>query len=225
MVPVSIWIVFMDKGGQASLRRFSDKFHLHLSPACCCELGRAWILHRGALHLTSQSPSPGSPPPLLMTALVYLPCQCAKQMFMRCVFGGACARLRSRAVAAGGLTPDERPELGPFVFGEYLRKRMNASGVNSSLMAHVCYSTHSSITKHLLNSISSFKTVPRGATRLPGDPCRGPGLMAGAGGAAGPAPDVRHQPAGDVHMMFLRLNSHHIFCQIRESISACGSAV
>ena len=28
-------------------------------------------------------------------------------------------------------------------------------------------------------------------------------VMAGAGGAAGPAPDVRHQPAGDVHLQFL----------------------
>ncbi len=28
-------------------------------------------------------------------------------------------------------------------------------------------------------------------------------IMAGAGGAAGPAPDVRHQPAGDVHPQFI----------------------
>ena len=28
-------------------------------------------------------------------------------------------------------------------------------------------------------------------------------VMPGAGGAAGPAPDVRHQPAGDVHPQFL----------------------
>ena len=31
-------------------------------------------------------------------------------------------------------------------------------------------------------------------------------VMAGAGGAAGPAPDVRHQPAGDVHRQFLRVS-------------------
>ncbi len=36
------------------------------------------------------------------------------------------------------LTPEERPELGPFVSGEYLRKRMNASGIESSIMAREC---------------------------------------------------------------------------------------
>ena len=61
-------------------------------------------------------------------------------------------------------------------------------------MARVCYSTHVSIKKHLLNSISSFKTVPRGATLFleilvwarawAGD------VMAGAGSVAQHTPDV-----------------------------------
>ncbi len=46
---------------------------------------------------------------------LYLPCQCAKQMHMRCVFGGACACLRSLAVGpVWGLTPAGCPELHSF---------------------------------------------------------------------------------------------------------------
>ena len=49
---------------------------------------------------TSQSASRHHPPPSIMTAFVFLPC--AKHKRMRCVFSGACARLRSRA---DGLCP------------------------------------------------------------------------------------------------------------------------
>jgi hypothetical protein len=72
---VSLWIVFMGMRGQASLALFSDKFHLHLSPAWCCELGRAWLLHRGALNLDQ---------PVAFTSTFAHDC--------------LCARLRSRAV-------------------------------------------------------------------------------------------------------------------------------
>jgi hypothetical protein len=53
-----------------------------------------------------------------------------------------------------------------------------------------------------------FKAMLRCGRRHPDDPSRGGpagDVMAGAGGAAGPAPDVRHQPAGDVHPQF-RIN-------------------
>ncbi len=48
-----------------------------------------------------------------------------------------------------------------------------------------------------------YETVPRGEHGRSGDPlilleARAGDVMAGGGGAAGPAPDVRHQPAGDV---------------------------
>ncbi len=58
-----------------------------------------------------------------------------------------------------GLTPDERPERRPFVFGEYLRKRMNASGVTSSFMARVCYSTHGPSTKADKSAEAKVQTV------------------------------------------------------------------
>ena len=42
-------------------------------------------------------------------------------------------------------------------------------------------------------------------------------VMAGAGGAAGPAPDVRHQPAG---------TTIHIYCNyVRDFNNAAGIAV
>jgi hypothetical protein len=36
-----------------SVAVFPDKFHLHLSPAWCCELGHTWILHRAGRSTTS----------------------------------------------------------------------------------------------------------------------------------------------------------------------------
>ena len=85
---VSVWIVFMGS--------FSDKLHLRLSPTWRCELG-VRILHREALHLD---------PPVAFTFAFANDCfcvflRCAKHLGMRCVFGGACARSRSRAVGLG----------------------------------------------------------------------------------------------------------------------------
>ena len=48
-------------------------------------------------------------------------------------------------------------------------------------------------------------------------------VMAGGGGAAGPAPDVRHQPAGDVQAEIL--NNILILCKHRLSINTRGLVV
>ena len=47
-------------------------------------------------------------------------------------------------------------------------------------------------------------------------------VMAGAGGAAGPAPDVRHQPAGDV-LPQLRINLSNDTIQISKSHSGINA--
>ena len=48
-------------------------------------------------------------------------------------------------------------------------------------------------------------------------------VMAGAGGAAGPAPDVRHQPAGTCHLKFQTWK--YIITQQQVSINARSSVV
>ncbi len=74
------------------------KLHLRLSPTWRCGLGRVWILHREALHLD---------PPVAFTLAFANDCLCVcfwpclKHMGIKCVFGGACARLRLRAVGLG----------------------------------------------------------------------------------------------------------------------------
>jgi hypothetical protein len=158
------WIVFMGMRGQASLRSFSDIFHLRLSPARCCELGRAWTLHRGALHLDQPFAFTSAFAHDCLQVCVFAMPVCKGNAHEMCLW----RRVRACVRELKGLTPDERPELGHFVSREYLSKLTNASGVKSSFMACLCYSTHASITRHLLNSPSSFKTVPRGSTRLPG---------------------------------------------------------
>ncbi len=119
-------------------------------------------------------------------------CICHASVQSKCAWDvSSAARARACVRELWGLTPDKRPELGPFVSGEYLRKRMNASGV---IMTRVC--PHASITKHLLNSISSFKT------RLPGDPSLGTGLglwRHGRSGRRGGARARRPTPASRWH--------------------------
>ena len=53
---------------------------------------------------------------------------------------------------------------------------------------------HIAASKHCRDAEEGIRTIQVEA--LAGDD------MAGAGGAAGPAPDIRHQPAGDVHPQF-----------------------
>ena len=98
---MSVWIVYMGMRSLASLRSFSDILHLRLSPTWRCELGRVWTLHRGALHLD---------PPVVFTSAFANDRLCVfamrKALAQEMRLGGACARLRLRAV---GLGPSRAP--------------------------------------------------------------------------------------------------------------------
>jgi hypothetical protein len=93
-------------------REFLDLVYGYERPSIACEASLTYstsiLLRSGALNLVARGIFTAehyflthelpSPPSSLMTASVYCKCQYAKQMRMRCVFGGVCACLRLRAV-------------------------------------------------------------------------------------------------------------------------------
>jgi hypothetical protein len=98
------------------------------------------------------------------------------------------------------LTPDGRPELGPFVSGEYFSERTNASGVKSILMARMCPRFHHNALEFTINLYQALKpchAAQLGFLEIQVEAQAGD-VMAETGRLAGPAPDVQHQPAGDV---------------------------
>jgi hypothetical protein len=96
LISLTVWIMCMCMQGQASLWGFPDKFQLYVSPQGAVKLVACRYYTRPWQGSTTSQPANRPRPPPSMTAFVFLPC--VKHMRMRCVFSGACARLRSRAI-------------------------------------------------------------------------------------------------------------------------------
>ncbi len=191
MVPFRVWIVFMGMTGQSSLRSISDKFHLRLSAAWCCELGRAWILHRWTLHLDQ---------PVAFTSAFAHDCLCVFAMPV-CIANAheMCLRQRVRTLAfascgawllKGALISDPL-----FLVSIWARERMPV--VSNRVLRRVC------ATAHTLQSRSTCwihfqasRPCHMAQLGFPGDPCRGPGRRRhGRSGRRGGARAGRSTPA------------------------------
>ena len=72
------------------------------------------------------------------------------------------------------------------------------------LSSHGLFLNRAAVRRHIAAS-KPCHAADAGIQTIQVEEARAGDVMAGAGGAAGPAPDVRHQPAGDVHPQF-RIN-------------------
>ena len=144
-----------------------------------------------------------------MTALVYLPCQSAKVHVH-----GMCLRRRVRALAFAScgawlltcvLSSDSlyiyngSPcwATGPGGAGGRVTRYVCAHCTATGELSHRgMFLNRASVRRHIA-AAKPCREANLGIRELQVE-ARAGDVMAGGGGAAGPAPDVRHQPAGDV---------------------------